>query len=126
GVPRPGDGHLRGEEQVSTAGSTLALERLSRDFLRVAEMAAVACARTMGKGDRRHSDHVAVEAMRQEMDAIAMRGTVVIGEGERDEAPMLYIGEKVGRGAPGEPEVDTAAEPPQGARPRASGGPNAV
>ena len=64
------------------------VESLSRDFLRVCEMAAVACARTMGQGDRRHSDHVATETMRKEMDAIPMRGTVVIGEGERDEAPM--------------------------------------
>src|SRR5438477_618005 len=57
------------------------VERLSRDFLRVCEVAAVACARTMGQGDRRHSDQVATESMRKEMDAIAMRGTVVIGEG---------------------------------------------
>src|SRR5438552_3990049 len=78
------------------------VERLSRDFLRVCEVAAVACARTMGQGDRRHSDQVATESMRKEMDAIAMRGTVVIGEGERDEAPMLFIGEKVGRGRPGD------------------------
>src|SRR5881397_3504572 len=76
------------------------VERLSRDFLRVCEVAAVACARTMGQGDRRHSDHVATESMRHEMDAIAMRGTVVIGEGERDEAPMLYIGEKLGAATP--------------------------
>ena len=74
-------------------------ESLSRDFLRVVEEAAIACARTMGQGDRRHSDHVAVEAMRKAMDSLPMRGTVVIGEGERDEAPMLFIGEKVGRRA---------------------------
>ena len=69
------------------------------DFLRVVEAAAVEAARTMGMGDRKHSDHVAVEKMREVMDTIPMVGTIVIGEGERDEAPMLYIGEHVGSGA---------------------------
>jgi len=90
------------------------VESLSRDFLRVCEVAAVDCARTMGQGDRRHSDHVATEAMRKEMDTIPMRGTVVIGEGERDEAPMLYVGEKVGRGRPDDVEVDIAVDPLEG------------
>ena len=72
-------------------------EILSRDFLKVAEDAAIAAARTMGQGERKYSDHVAVEAMRKAMDRVAMRGTIVIGEGERDEAPMLYVGEPVGR-----------------------------
>jgi fructose-1,6-bisphosphatase class II len=89
-------------------------------------MAAVACARTMGQGDRRHSDHVATEAMRTEMDAIPMRGTVVIGEGERDEAPMLYIGEKVGRGRPDDVEVDIAVDPLEGTNLCATGSPNAI
>jgi fructose-1,6-bisphosphatase class II len=102
------------------------IETLSRDFLRVCEMAAVACARTMGQGDRRHSDHVATEAMRTEMDAIPMRGTVVIGEGERDEAPMLYIGEKVGRGHPDDVEVDIAVDPLEGTNLCATGSPNAI
>src|SRR5262249_38470658 len=102
------------------------LERLSRDFLRVAEAAAVACARTMGQGERKYSDHVAVEAMRKEMDAIAMRGTVVIGEGERDEAPMLYIGEKGGRGGPDDLEVDIAVDPLEGTNLCATGAPNAI
>ena len=70
---------------------------LSLDFLTVVEQAAIACAHTMGQGDRHQSDLVAVEAMRQSMDAVPMNGTVVIGEGERDEAPMLFIGEKVGK-----------------------------
>ncbi len=69
---------------------------LSLEFLRVTEQAAVACAHTMGQGDRHGSDQVAVEAMRSEMDTVPIDGTIVIGEGERDEAPMLYIGEKVG------------------------------
>src|SRR5690242_9143256 len=84
---------------------------LSLDFLRVVEQAAIACAHTMGQGDRHKSDQVAVEAMRQEMDSVPIDGTIVIGEGERDEAPMLYIGEKVGMAVRGEsgrhyPEVD--------------------
>jgi fructose-1,6-bisphosphatase class II len=104
----------------------LNIESLSRDFLRVCEMAAVACARTMGQGDRRHSDHVATESMRKEMDAIPMRGTVVIGEGERDEAPMLYIGEKVGRGRSEDPEVDIAVDPLEGTNLCATGANNAI
>ena len=102
------------------------VESLSRDVLRVCEMAAVACARTMGQGDRRHSDHVATETMRKEMDAIPMRGTVVIGEGERDEAPMLYIGEKVGRGGASDVEVDIAVDPLEGTNLCATGAPNAI
>src|SRR6266567_1769212 len=73
-------------------------EQLSLDFLRVVENAAIAAARTMGFGDRHHADEVAVEAMRKTMDSVEIDGTIVIGEGERDEAPMLYIGEKVGLG----------------------------
>src|ERR1043165_8381809 len=69
---------------------------LSLEFLRVVEQAAIACAHTMGQGDRHKSDQVAVEAMRKVMDSVPIDGTIVIGEGERDEAPMLYIGEKVG------------------------------
>jgi fructose-1,6-bisphosphatase class II len=111
---------------VSTHGVPAGIESLSRDFLRVAESAAVACARTMGQGDRKHSDHVAVEAMRREMDTLPMRGTVVIGEGERDEAPMLYIGERVGRGRPEDPEVDIAVDPLEGTNLCATGAPNAI
>jgi fructose-1,6-bisphosphatase II / sedoheptulose-1,7-bisphosphatase len=99
---------------------------LSREFLRVVEVAAIECARTMGRGDRRHSDHVATEAMRQTMDEVAMRGTIVIGEGERDEAPMLYIGEKVGRGGDDDPEVDIAVDPLEGTNLCATGEPNAI
>ena len=69
---------------------------LSLDFLRVVEQAAIACAHTMGQGDRHKSDQVAVETMRKVMDTVPIDGTIVIGEGERDEAPMLFIGEKVG------------------------------
>ena len=99
---------------------------LSLDFLSVCEAAAIAAARTMGQGDRKYSDHVAVEAMREQMDAVPMRGRIVIGEGERDEAPMLYIGEKVGRGDAGDPEVDIALDPLEGTTITATGGQNAL
>jgi fructose-1,6-bisphosphatase class II len=101
-------------------------EQLSREFLRVVEDAAVACARTMGQGARKHSDAVAVEAMRKAMDTLHMRGTVVIGEGERDEAPMLYIGERVGAWTESDPEVDIAVDPLEGTNLCATGSPNAI
>src|SRR5215210_1623137 len=114
-------------------GYELKTEReLSLDFLRVCEAAAIAAARTMGQGDRKYSDQVAVEAMRQVMDTVPMRGRIVIGEGERDEAPMLYIGEEVGgRGASedlGEsfPEVDIAVDPLEGTNLCALGANNAI
>jgi fructose-1,6-bisphosphatase class II len=104
---------------------------LSLDFLSVCEAAAIASARTMGQGDRKYSDHVAVEAMREKMDAVPMRGRIVIGEGERDEAPMLYIGEEVGQGArdrdnPDYPEVDIAVDPLEGTNLCALGANNAI
>ena len=104
---------------------------LSLDFLRVVEQAAIACAQTMGQGDRHKSDHVAVEAMRREMDSVPIDGTIVIGEGERDEAPMLYIGEKVGMAqkAPNGrnyPRVDIAVDPLEGTNLCATGAPNAL
>jgi len=101
-------------------------ERLSREFLRVTEEAAIACAVTMGQGDRRGSDAVAVESMRKSMDTLPMRGTVVIGEGERDEAPMLFIGEKVGAWGADDPEVDIAVDPLEGTNLCATGAPNAI
>jgi fructose-1,6-bisphosphatase class II len=114
-------------------GHELRTEReLSLDFLRVCEAAAIAAARTMGQGDRKYSDHVAVEAMREVMDTVPMRGRVVIGEGERDEAPMLYIGEEVGGGfGVGEaagfcPEVDIAVDPLEGTNLCALGANNAI
>ncbi|GIW40350.1 MAG: fructose-1,6-bisphosphatase [Candidatus Binatia bacterium] len=99
---------------------------LARDFLRVAEAAAVAAARTMGMGDRKYSDRVAVEAMRKAMDGLPIRGTVVIGEGERDKAPMLYIGEKVGRWEPDDPEVSIAVDPLEGTNLCATGNAGAI
>jgi fructose-1,6-bisphosphatase class II len=100
--------------------------QLSREFLRVVEEAAVAAARTMGQGDRHGADNVAVEAMRKAMDSLPMRGEVVIGEGERDEAPMLYIGEKVGLGRPDDPEVAIAVDPLEGTNLCATGSPGAI
>ena len=98
---------------------------LSLEFLRVVEQAAIACAHTMGQGDRHKSDQVAVEAMRRVMDSVPIHGTIVIGEGERDEAPMLYIGEKVGMGVPFT-EVDIAVDPLEGTNLCATGAPNAI
>jgi fructose-1,6-bisphosphatase class II len=97
---------------------------LSLEFVRVVERAAIAAARTMGRGDRKYADQVAVEAMRAEMESVDIEGTIVIGEGERDEAPMLYIGERVGKvgGTP----VDIAVDPLEGTNLCATGGPNAI
>ena len=105
---------------------------LSLDFLRVVEQAAIACAHTMGQGDRHKSDQAAVETMRECLDTVPIDGTIVIGEGERDEAPMLYIGEKVGMAAKGMtasgglPEVDIAVDPLEGTNLCATGAPNAI
>src|ERR671935_710144 len=99
---------------------------LSLEFVRVTERAAIAAARTMGQGDRKYADQVAVEAMRKEMESVDMDGTIVIGEGERDEAPMLFIGEKVGRGHPDDQEVDIAVDPLEGTNLCATGAPNAI
>ena len=105
-------------------------EQLSLEFLRVVENGAIAAARTMGFGDRHKADEVAVEAMRKTMDAVQMDGTIVIGEGERDEAPMLYIGEKVGLAthAPKAlfPTVDIAVDPLEGTNLCATGAPGAI
>src|SRR3954468_9857999 len=108
---------------------------LSLEFLRVVEQAAIACAHTMGQGDRHGSDQVAVEAMRKVMDTVPIDGTIVIGEGERDEAPMLYIGEKVGLvnskgikslGLVHFAEIDIAVDPLEGTNLCATGAPNAI
>jgi len=93
------------------------------EFVWVVERAAIAAARTMGQGDRKYADQVAVDAMRKEMESVDIDGTIVIGEGERDEAPMLYVGEKVGKG--GYP-VDIAVDPLEGTNLCATGAPNAI
>ena len=96
------------------------------DFVAVTEAAAVAAAQTMGYGDRRHSDHVAVEAMREALAGMAIDGRVVIGEGERDKAPMLYVGEEVGRRAAGDLPVDFAVDPLEGTNLCATGASDAM
>ena len=93
------------------------------EFVRVVERAAIAASRTMGQGDRKYADQVAVDAMRKELESVDIDGKVVIGEGERDEAPMLYVGEKVGKG--GSP-VDIAVDPLEGTNLCATGAPNAI
>jgi fructose-1,6-bisphosphatase II len=98
-------------------------------FLRASEKAAIAAARTMGYGKRKFSDQVAVESMRTELGKLKMRGTIVIGEGERDKAPMLYVGEPLGRGwTDGEiyPEVDIAVDPLEGTNLCATGSANSI
>jgi fructose-1,6-bisphosphatase class II len=102
---------------------------LALEFLRVVEKAAIASARTMGQGDRKLADEVATEAMRKTMDTVPMHGTIVIGEGERDEAPMLYIGEHVGGTfSDGQqvPDVDIAVDPLEGTNLCATGAPGAI
>src|SRR5438552_1649381 len=102
---------------------------LALEFVRVVEEAAIASAHTMGLGDRHKADQVATEAMRHTMDSVPMRGTIVIGEGERDEAPMLYIGEKVGAGwqdGAAFPQVDIAVDPLEGTNLCATGSPGAI
>lgn len=114
----------------------MTLDRVfEQDFIRVTERAAVAAAQTMGLGDRHASDQVAVEAMRSELDSLDIAGRVVIGEGERDEAPMLFVGEEVGRlkGRPdaareedGAAVVDIAVDPLEGTNLCATGAPGAI
>jgi fructose-1,6-bisphosphatase class II len=102
---------------------------LALEFARVVEEAAMASAHTMGLGDRHKADQVATEAMRNTMDSVPMRGTIVIGEGERDEAPMLYIGEQVGAGwqdGAQFPEVDIAVDPLEGTNLCATGSPGSI
>lgn len=94
------------------------------EFVRVTEAAALESARLMGRGDEKAADHAAVEAMRKSLNQVQFEGRVVIGEGERDEAPMLYIGEKVGKG--GGPKLDLALDPLEGTTICATGGNNSV
>ncbi|MBX7536461.1 class II fructose-bisphosphatase [Qipengyuania sp. GH1] len=96
------------------------------EMVRVTEAAAVAASKLIGRGDEKAADAAAVEAMRKAFDTLYMDGTVVIGEGERDEAPMLFIGEKVG-GAPGKgPKIDIALDPLEGTTITAKAGPNSL
>src|SRR5579871_820190 len=94
------------------------------DFLGVTEAAALACARWVGKGDRKAADQAACDGMRSTLNLLDMCGTIVIGEGERDEAPMLYIGETLGTGDG--PKVQIAVDPLEGTNLCANGTPNAI
>ncbi len=96
---------------------------LALEAVRVTEAAALAASRLMGRGDEKAADQAAVDAMRRALNSLAIDGTVKIGEGERDEAPMLYIGEKVGLGGP---KIDIALDPLEGTTITAKGGPNAL
>src|SRR5437870_2819421 len=99
---------------------------LALEFVRVTEAAALASARWMGRGDGKGADQAAVDAMRKAFDSVRIQGTVVIGEGERDEAPMLYIGEKVGRADGDCPRVDIAVDPLEGTNLCATGAPDSI
>ena len=106
-------------EYTSKMDRNLALEAV-----RVTEAAAIAASRLMGRGDEKSADQAAVDAMRNALNSLSMRGTVRIGEGERDEAPMVYIGEEVGTGDG--PKIDIALDPLEGTTITAKGGPNAL
>ncbi len=97
---------------------------LALELVRVTEAAALAAARMVGRGDKEGADQAAVDAMRNVLDTVAMDGVVVIGEGEKDEAPMLYNGERIGDGSP--PQVDIAVDPLEGTRLTALGMPSAL
>lgn len=106
------------EQEARQMDRNLALE-----VVRVTEAAALSASLLIGRGDEKLADQAAVDAMRQALNGLAIDGTVVIGEGERDEAPMLYIGEKVGTGGP---KIDIALDPLEGTTITATGGPNAL
>ena len=107
-----------------TVEESLTLDRnLALEAVRVTEAAAIAASRLMGRGDEKAADQAAVDAMRRALNVLEIDGTVVIGEGERDEAPMLYVGEKVGSGGP---RIDIALDPLEGTTLTAKGGPNAL
>ena len=110
--------HITPQDEAFSMDRNLALEAV-----RVTEAAALAASRQVGSGNEKEADRVAVDAMREALNSLAIDGTVVIGEGERDEAPMLYIGEKVGAGGP---KIDIALDPLEGTTITAKGGMNAL
>jgi fructose-1,6-bisphosphatase II / sedoheptulose-1,7-bisphosphatase len=110
-----------------TVSASNTLDRLLvLEMVRVTEAAAIAASALIGRGDEKAADAAAVEAMRHAFNELDFDGTVVIGEGERDEAPMLYIGEKVGRAGPDAPQIDIALDPLEGTTLTAKGSPNAL
>ncbi len=110
----------------STPPSTVLDRVLVLEMVRVTEAAAIGASKLIGRGDEKAADHAAVEAMRAALNELAMDGTVVIGEGERDEAPMLFIGEKVGSAQGTGPKIDIALDPLEGTTITAKAGPNAL
>src|ERR1700761_7850320 len=111
------------EERVSDEAPKMD-RNLALEAVRVTEVAALSASRLMGRGDEKAADQAAVDAMRTALNGLTIDGTVVIGEGERDEAPMLYIGEKVGTGHG--PKIDIALDPLEGTTITAKGGGNAL
>lgn len=99
---------------------------LALEFVRITEAASLACSKLTGRGDSNGADQAAVDAMRNAFDHLSIDGTIVIGEGERDEAPMLYIGEKVGMAGSNDPKVDIALDPLEGTKICANGGVGAL
>lgn len=110
--------HITPHDEQFAMDRNLALEAV-----RVTEAAALAASRQVGRGNEKEADRAAVDAMREALNSLSIAGTVVIGEGERDEAPMLYIGEEVGAGGP---DIDIALDPLEGTTITAKGGPNAL
>ncbi|PEQ12358.1 fructose-bisphosphatase, class II [Novosphingobium sp. PC22D] len=110
----------------STPASKVLDRVLVLEMVRVTEAAAIAASHLIGRGDEKAADHAAVEAMRKAFDELEIDGTVVIGEGERDEAPMLFIGEKVGGAIGSGPKIDIALDPLEGTTITAKAGPNAL
>ena len=115
---------MHSEAQGAPAIAQRPDRNLALELVRVTEAAALAAARLIGRGDKEGADQAAVDAMRNVLDTVSMDGTVVIGEGEKDEAPMLYNGERIGDGHP--PLVDIAVDPLEGTRLTALGMPNAI
>ncbi len=111
---------------MPTAASQVLDRVLVLEMVRVTEAAAIAASTLVGRGDEKAADAAAVEAMRAAFNELDFDGTVVIGEGERDEAPMLFIGEKVGRAGPGSPKIDIALDPLEGTTLTAKASPNAL
>ena len=109
---------------MSVSRSSKPDRNLALELVRVTEAAAMAAARMVGRGDKEGADQAAVDAMRHVLDSVSMDGVVVIGEGEKDEAPMLFNGEQIGDGTP--PEVDIAVDPLEGTRLTALGMPSAL
>lgn len=118
-----GAGERIGRSVKQQKGGNKVKRELSLEFVRVTEAAAIAAARSVGRGDKNETDGLAVDAMRKMFDTVNISGTVVIGEGEMDEAPMLYIGEEVGAGGD---EVDIAVDPVEGTNLVAKGQPGAI